>query len=228
MKKIIVALSMIIISSVMIAQSDYSQFTREIQNYTDNYSDDQVIGLYENHYGVPRNSLIQIFGGFGYNWGNVTLGLEMSNFLSVPVPDLLGIYRQYPEGKGWGAVAKRYGIMPGYPQFHRMKAMMSEKNRHWSDIYNVYRINPNPSVGRRNRVIISENLIRIGTLSPKEMKKINKEIEKRNKKIYKQQKKMVKKWEKKNKEIRKERDKRIKEQNKRMKNGYLVMAKQTQ
>ena len=217
MKKFIAALSMILISSVMMAQSYYSQFTREIQNYTDYYSDDQVIELYENHYGVPRNSLIQIFSGFDYNWGNVTLGLEMSNLLNVPVVDLLGIYLQYPQGNGWGAMAKRYGIKPGSPEFHRMKAMMSKKNRHWSDIYNHYRINPNPAIGRRNRVIISENLIRIGKLSPKEMKKINKEIEKRNKKIYKQEKKIVKKWEKKNKEIRKERDKKIKKQNKRMK-----------
>ena len=217
MKKLMAAFSMMIISFVMIAQSDYSQFTKDIRIYSNNYSDDQVMGLYENHYGVPRNSLMQLFSGFGYNWGNVTLGLEMSNYLGVPVSDLLGIYRQNPKGNGWGVMAQRYGIKPGSPEFHRMKAMMNKKNGHWKDIYNDYRINPNPSVGRRYRVLLNENLIRFGTLSPKEMNKINKEIEKRNKKIYKQDRKVVKKWEKNNKEIRKEKDKKIKEHNKRMK-----------
>ena len=217
MKKVIAAFSMIIISFVMIAQSDYSQFTREVRSYSDNYSDNQVIGLYENHYAVPRSTLIQLFSGFGFNWGNVSLGLEISNFLGVPVVDLLGVYRQYPEGKGWGAMAQRYGIKPGSPEFHRMKAMMGKKNHQWRDIYNDYQINRNPVVARRNRVYFNENLIRIGALSPKEMKQINKEIEKRNKEMYKQDKKIVKSWEKENKKNGKERDKIIKEQRKRMK-----------
>lgn len=217
MKKIIAACSMMILSVVMIAQSEYSQFTRDIRIYSGNYSDNQVIGLYENHYGLPQNTLLRLFSDFGYNWGNVSLGLEISNFLGVPVGDLLGIYRQYPEGNGWGVMAQRYGIKPGSPEFHRMKAMMNKRKSYWKDIYGDYRTSRNPAVARRNRIHINEGLIRIGTLSSKEMKQINKEIEKRNKVIGKRDKKMMKGWEKENKKAQKQRGNIGEKQKKRMK-----------
>ena len=60
MKKIIAACSMIIISFVMIAQTNNSQSTRDIRNYSDKYSNDQIIELYENFYGVSLNpSVVQ-------------------------------------------------------------------------------------------------------------------------------------------------------------------------
>lgn len=191
------------ISTVMFAQADYSLFARDIRSYSDNYSDDQVMGLYENHYGVPRNTLIQLFGGFGYDWGNVVLGLEISNFLGLPIGDMLIDYRDN-NGNGWGAMAKRYGIKPGSAEFHRMKEVMSNKNRYWKDVYNDYGQNRNPAVARRNRVVFNDQLIILGGVSGKEMKKINKEIEKRNKKIYKRENKMKKEWEKENKKIHKQ------------------------
>lgn len=46
---------MIIISFVMIAQSEYMQSARDIRNYSDNYSNDKIIELYENYYGVSLN-----------------------------------------------------------------------------------------------------------------------------------------------------------------------------
>lgn len=56
MKKIIVAFSMLIISIVMIAQSEYSpQLTGHSRNYSNNYPDNQVIGLYDNYYGISLN-----------------------------------------------------------------------------------------------------------------------------------------------------------------------------
>ncbi|MBK5196202.1 MAG: hypothetical protein JJE08_09295 [Proteiniphilum sp.] len=209
MKKVIASFSLIMISIVMFAQADYSLFTRDIRSYSDNYSDDQVMGLYENHYGVPRNTLVQLFGGFGYDWGNVALGLEISNFLGLPLSDLLGDYRNN-KGNGWGVMAKRYGIKPGSAEFHRMKEVMSNKNRYWRDVYNDYGQNRNPAVARRNRVVFNDQLIILDGVS-------NKEIEKRNKKIDKREKKMMKEWEKENKKIRKQTDKMRKEQGKQMK-----------
>ena len=203
MKKVIASFMLIMISTVMFAQADYSLFARDIRSYSDNYSDDQVMGLYENHYGVPRNTLIQLFGGFGYDWGNVVLGLEISNFLGLPIGDMLIDYRDN-NGNGWGAMAKRYGIKPGSAEFHRMKEVMSNKNRYWKDVYNDYGQNRNPAVARRNRVVFNDQLIILGGVSGKEMKKINKEIEKRNKKIYKRENKMKKEWEKENKKIHKQ------------------------
>jgi hypothetical protein len=107
-------------------------------------------------------------------------------------------------GNGWGAMAKRYGIKPGSAEFHRMKEVMSNKNRYWKDVYNDYGQNRNPAVARRNRVVFNDQLIILGGVSGKEMKKINKEIEKRNKKIYKRENKMKKEWEKENKKIHKQ------------------------
>lgn len=214
MKKVIATISLTLFSVVMFAQTDYLQFSRNIRNYSDRYADDQVIVLYENHYDVPRNTLLQLFGGFDYNWGNVVLGLEISNFLGVPVGDLLGIYRDHPRGNGWGVIAKRYGIKPGSAEFHRMKAMMSQKNRYWRDVYDDYGRNRNPAIARRNGIHLNDQLIFLNPLSSKEMKKINKQIEKRNKEIAKRDQKIRKEWEKGNKKIYKQNDKIRKEQQK--------------
>ena len=96
MKKIATTFALAMISVAMFAQIDFNLFIRDIGNYSRNYTDDHVIDLYENHYGIPRQTLMQIFGGFGYDWGNVTLGLEMSYLLEVPLGDLMGIYRDHP------------------------------------------------------------------------------------------------------------------------------------
>ena len=215
MRKFTIALYIILISTVAFAQQDYTQFAKDIRNYSTNYTDNQVIELYQHHYGVPQNTLRQLFDGFGYDWGNVTLGLELSNHLGVPIADLLGIYKQYPSGNGWGVMAKRYGIKPGSREFHQMKAVMGNKNRYWRGVYDDYQINRNPSIAQRNRVVFDKNLILIGIPSSKELKRINKEIEKRNKEIKKLQKSPRKQWEKESKKIKKEREKRIKEIEKR-------------
>jgi len=217
MKKGIATISLILFSVAMFAQTDYLQFSRDIRSYSDRYADDQVMVLYENHYGVPRNTLVQLFGGFGYDWGNVTLGLEISNLLGVPVGDLLGIYRGQPQGNGWGVIAKRYGIKPGSAEFHRMKAMMSQKNRYWRDIYDDYGRNHNPGIARRNRIQMNDRLILLDPYSAKEIEKIEKQIEKRNKEIVKRDQKMRKEWEKGNKKISKQNEKIYKEQVKRSK-----------
>lgn len=217
MKKVIAIISLILFPVLMFAQMGYVQFSRDIGSYSDRYADDEVIVLYENHYDVPRNTLLQLFGGFGYNWGNVVLGLEISNLLGVPVSDLLGIYRDYPQDNGWGVIAKRYGIKPGSDEFHRMKAMMSSKSRYWKNIYDDYGRSRNPVIARRNRVHMNDRLIYIGPYSAKEMKEINRHIEKRNKEIAKREQKMMKEWEKGNKKIFKQNEKIRKEHEKRAK-----------
>ncbi len=213
MKKIATTFALAMISVAMFAQIDFNLFIRDIGNYSRNYTDDHVIDLYENHYGIPRQTLMQIFGGFGYDWGNVTLGLEMSYLLEVPLGDLMGIYREHPRGNGWGVIAQRYGIKPGSPEFHRMKAMMSRKNGYWREIFIDYGKNSNPAIARRDRYIFNDDLYRFDFPSSKEMKKINKEIEKRNRKIMKQQEKTMKAWEKEEKKIRKEQKKWTKKGN---------------
>ena len=60
MKKIIVALSTILLSFAMMAQSNNAQFTRDITNYTDNSSDNKTIAFYENFYGISPNPSVAL------------------------------------------------------------------------------------------------------------------------------------------------------------------------
>ena len=60
MKKILAALSMMILSFAMMAQSDNAQFTRDITNKTDNYYHNKTIALYENFYGISPNPSVVI------------------------------------------------------------------------------------------------------------------------------------------------------------------------
>lgn len=217
MKKVMTTLALAMISVAMFAQLDFNSFTRDIRGYSEDYSDDQVIELYENHYGVPRQTLLHTFGGLGYDWGNVALALEVSNLFGAPIGDLLGIFRGAPQGNGWGAMAKRYGVKPGSPEFHRMKALMSKKNSYWKGIFGEYGKRFDPTISRRGRYNFDEKLYKLDRYSSKDLKKIQKEIEKRNKKVRKQQEKTIKDWEKSNNKIRKDRQKRVKERQKQVK-----------
>ncbi len=53
MKKFIVAFYMIMICAVIVAQSDYNQFTKDTRSYFANYTNNQVIGLHGNNYRIP-------------------------------------------------------------------------------------------------------------------------------------------------------------------------------
>ncbi|MDD2245827.1 MAG: hypothetical protein PHI70_05720 [Proteiniphilum sp.] len=217
MKKIITALAIMMISVTLMAQADFRQFTVDIISYSSPYGNDQVVELYEYHYGVPRNTMLELYGSFGNNWGNVLLGLEFSSFLGVPVRDIVSHYHRYPQGNGWGVLAQSYGIKPGSAGFHRMKNMMRDKNRYWRNIFYDYGRYRDPVIARRSGVIFDNGVVICGPVSNKEMKKINKQIEKRNKEIYKQEKKAMKEWEKRDKKIRQQNEKWRKEDEKRIK-----------
>lgn len=107
-----------------------------------------------------------------------------------------------------------------------------------TDLYNIYYSAPQNSL-KHHYGSFGYDWKKVGPLTPKEIKKINKKIEKRNKKIkkenkkinkeiekkikkrnkniIKQEKKKRKKWEKENKKIRKKREKQIKKQRKKIK-----------
>ncbi len=206
MKKIILTLTMAITSLLMFADDDYYRFARDVDYYSRGYSNDQVVMLYQNHYGIPQSTLIQLYGDYGNSWGNVALGLELSHFLGIPIGDVFGFYA---DGNGWGVTAQRYGIKPGSAQFHRMKSIMGNKNKYWRDIYRDYDRRRDPIIARRGRIIFDDGMIIIGP-SSKDIKRVNKQIEKRNKEIYKEQRKREKEWKKRNKKIKKEQKKQQK------------------
>lgn len=203
MKKIILTFAIALTSLAMSAQGDYSNFVRDIDRYSRGYSNDQVVMLYQNHYGIPQSTLIQLYNGYGNSWGNVALGLEISHFLGIPIGD---VYGYYIKRNGWGVTAQRYGIKPGSAEFHRMKSIMSNKNKYWRDIYRDYDRRRNPIIARRGRIIFDDGMIILGP-SSKDIKKVNKQIEKRNKEIYKEQRKREREWKKQNRKIIREQKK---------------------
>lgn len=206
MKKTVLIFALTITSIVMYAQADYSRFVRDVDRYSRDYSNNQVVSLYQNHYGIPHATLIQLYGISGRSWGNVALGLEISHFLGIPIGD---VFDFYDGRRGWGITAQRLGIKPGSAQFHQMKSIMRSKNRCWREIYRDYGRGRDPIVARRGRIIFDDGMIIIGP-SSKDIKRINKQIEKQNKEIYKEQRKREREWEKRNRKIRREQKKQQK------------------
>ncbi len=204
MKKLILTLAIVVTSVTMFAQ-DYYGFARDINGYSRRYNTNQVAVLYQNHYGIPQTMLMELYNGYGRNWGNVTLGLELSYLFGVPVWDILDTYRGYPNGQGWGVMAKRYGIKPGSREFHRMKAMMKNKNKYWRGIYTDYGRGYDPVIARRNRVIFDDALIRYP--SNRDINRMHREIDKQNREIYRENQKI-------NREIKKEQRKIARENRK--------------
>lgn len=202
MKKITLILALTLTSLLTFASDDYRRFAREIDAYSRGYSNEQVMVLYQNHYGIPQSTLLQLFGSYGHSWGNVVLSLEISHFLGAPIGD---VYNVYTRGNGWGVIAQQYGIKPGSAEFHRMKSVMGKKSKYWKGIYMDYGRNHNPIISRKNRIFFDDGMLIFGP-SHKEIKK----IEKQNKKIYKNSRKQEKAWEKQNEKFYKEQRKQQK------------------
>ena len=72
MKKFIVAFSMIMISAVIVAQSDYYQFTKNRGIYFTNYTNNQVIGLNGNHH---RIASVALHNPIYFNDGMIRIGI---------------------------------------------------------------------------------------------------------------------------------------------------------
>lgn len=160
MKKLFLTLALIITSIAMFAQ-DFDVFVTNMNGYTKGYSNNQVADLYYNHYGVPVNTLNGYYSDFGNNWGNVALGLELSRILGVPVPDIFGVYREgQSNGQGWGVMAKRYGIKPGSPAFHRMKNSMNKSHKTWGGIFGDYGKNKDAKIAKRGGYIFDDGRIK--------------------------------------------------------------------
>lgn len=160
MKKLLLTLALAVASITMFAQ-DFDVFVTNMNGYTKGYSNNQVADLYNNHYGVPVNTLNGYYSDFGNNWGNVALGLELSRILGIPVPDIFGVYREgQSNGQGWGVMAKRYGIKPGSREFHRMKNSMNRSNKAWGGIFGDYGKNRDPRVAKKGGYIFDDGRVK--------------------------------------------------------------------
>lgn len=152
-----------------------------MNGYTKGYSTTQIADLYSNYYGVPASTLNQYFGNFGNDWGNVALALELSHIFGISVPEVFGIYRDgQSKGEGWGVMAKRYGIKPGSPAFHRMKNSMNYSSRTWSGIFGDYKKNKDVRIAQKNVYIFDNGVIKSSKGGSKNQVKIDKQRDKNN------------------------------------------------
>ncbi len=159
MKKILLVLTMAVASLGMHAQDDYGNFVRNESNYTNKYKNDQIIGLYQQHYGISQKNLNELYIGFNKNWGDVILGIELSHFLGVPINTIYTSYHQNGGSKGWGVLAQKQGIKPGSAKFHSFKQIMENKNVYWKDTYKDYAVHKNPKIAGRQHAIYPKKLM---------------------------------------------------------------------
>ncbi|MDD3788480.1 MAG: hypothetical protein PHO94_07270 [Petrimonas sp.] len=160
MKKLFFTFAFAIASISIFAQAEFTNYVNSMNGYTKGYSNNEIAEMYQYHYGVPQNTLTNLFSGFGNNWGNVALGLELSRVLGIPVPDVLGVYRDgQSNGQAWGVMAKRYGIKPGSPAFHRMKRMMRRSGNTWGGIFDDYGKNKKRDIAKRGGFVLGDDMI---------------------------------------------------------------------
>lgn len=183
MKKFFLTLTLIGASITMFAQ-DFNVYVGNMNGYTRQYKNNEVVDLYYNYYGVPQVTLNSYYNDFDNNWGNVALGLELSRILGIPMPDIFGIYREgRSNGQGWGVMAKRYGIKPGSAAFHRMKDVLGKSQRTWGGVFGDYGKNKNPKIARKDIYIFDNGMVKMknGKKADKQLEKMIKQSNKRNK-----------------------------------------------
>lgn len=161
MKKLFLALTVFVASFNMYAQSynDFMVFVGNVLLNNKNYSNDEICSLYNQHYGISQQKLYELYNGFSRNWGDVVMGLELSQFLNKPINTIFNDYRDGGATKGWGNLAKQYGIKPGSDEFHRFKQRMKEETIYWKNTHKEYKSNKNLNVAGKNRRSYPNELI---------------------------------------------------------------------
>lgn len=101
----------------------------EINDYGYRYRDPFIDEMH-GYYGAPRPLLVELLERRRWAPADVYYACAMAHALGVPCIDIVREYDRHP-GKGWGAVAKRYGIKPGSPAFHALKRGTVATYDHW-------------------------------------------------------------------------------------------------
>ena len=101
----------------------------EINDYGYRYRDPFIDEMHD-YYGAPRPLLVELLDRRRWAPADVYYACALAHALRLPCIDIVREYDRHP-GKGWGAVAKRYGIKPGSPAFHALKRGTVATYDHW-------------------------------------------------------------------------------------------------
>ena len=91
----------------------------EINDYGSRYRD-PFLGEMTGYYGAPRSLIVDLLDQRRWAPADVYYACALAQALRIPCVDVVRQYDRDP-GRGWGNVAKHYGIKPGSPAFHALK-----------------------------------------------------------------------------------------------------------
>lgn len=91
----------------------------EINDYGSRYRD-PFVGEMTGYYGAPRTLIVELLDRRHWAPADVYYACALAHSMRIPCGDVVREYDRNP-GRGWGNVAKHYGIKPGSPAFHALK-----------------------------------------------------------------------------------------------------------
>ena len=101
----------------------------EINDYGSRYRD-PFVGEMTGYYGAPRSLINELLDQRRWAPADVYYACALAHALGIPCINVVREYDRNP-GKGWGNVAKHYGIKPGSPAFHALKRGTASTYGHW-------------------------------------------------------------------------------------------------
>jgi hypothetical protein len=93
--------------------------------YRDPFVDELV-----RHHSAPRELVIDLLTRRRWAPGDVYFACALARQIGRPCRYVVDIWER-DHGQGWGAIAKRMGIKPGSPEFHRLKRGMVPSYDRW-------------------------------------------------------------------------------------------------
>jgi hypothetical protein len=95
------------------------QWLGDINRYGTRYRDPFVDDLVRYH-GAPRDLVSELLDRRHWAPGDVWMACNIASIIGRPCRYVVDTYER-DHGQGWGNIAKRMGIKPGSPEFHRLK-----------------------------------------------------------------------------------------------------------
>ncbi|MCY7312767.1 MAG: hypothetical protein LH491_03860 [Pseudoxanthomonas sp.] len=101
----------------------------EINDYGSRYRD-PFMGEMTGYYGAPRSLIVDLLDQRRWAPADVYYACALAQALRIPCVDVVRQYDRDPS-RGWGKVAKHYGIKPGSPAFHALKRGTATTYQRW-------------------------------------------------------------------------------------------------
>jgi hypothetical protein len=103
-----------------------SDMNRYGTRYRDPFVDEMV-----RYHGAPRDLVTELLGPRRWAPGDVYMACTIASIIGRPCRHVVDVYER-DHGQGWGNIAKRMGIKPGSPEFHRLKKGFVPVYDRWS------------------------------------------------------------------------------------------------